>query len=500
MKQGPLILGISLCGAGLLLGIVARHLADGRRPAPFVSREIHNSFATTSEKSPTPPLRSADTLETLAGLDDGERYGRLAAWLIDADAVEIAAFWESYVPLKDRSNDVIDLVFIHWTRLDPQAAIASVAGTPDEHHAWWAWACKDPAKALAAAVGTDHVKSVAWGIGEFHPAWMRQHFDEIPESARGSALSGLRKWGDGENPEAMLKFNKEHGLELDDASYKALIDTDPWAALDWARENDRPGSRDSGDIGSFISRMAEENPEGLALIAEQAPSGEARRMMEAAVFENLLKTDPSAAMEQAKNTDVPRTAAERLAAVGMSLVKTDPEQAFEMADRLLTVFPDAMMLMNTIQIPNGRGGGWGTAVPGVSELMDSLLFQDPAKLMDIVSSIRSNTPKSDYAFEKLSDRWVEQDVAAYAEWVKKLSDPDARSRAITKVVSQLQHDGQYRDAADWSLGITGSNRINDLQFMFNNWGQKNLPEAREWLESADLPADEKPRISNAFGP
>jgi hypothetical protein len=197
VKKTPFFLILGLSGAGLLSGLAARRLTlepataalkpppvETTTPAAVKTPQSSDSKASKS----APPLgerrRSVDTLETLATLDGGSLYARLADWLMDASEQDIAAYWATYQNGK-RTNDLTDLVFLNWTRLNPQAAIAATAGGKDEHYAWWAWACHDPKASLAAAIATnpDRVNNVTWGIGEFHPEWLRAHFKELPESA-----------------------------------------------------------------------------------------------------------------------------------------------------------------------------------------------------------------------------------------------------------------------------------------------------------------------------
>lgn len=385
--------------------------------------ESSSPKAIVATATPVSKSRSTDTLETLARLPHVELYSRLAAWLVDASEQDIAAYWEDYRKKEfiedfDDIDSIPQLVFLNWIRVDRSAAMAAVAGTSDEGYAWAVWACHDPQGSLAAALvaGPEHVRNVASGLGEFQPGWMRQHFNEIPEAARESALIGLLGTGDAQNPLEMLKFAKEHGIGSEDSTFNALVNKDPWAALDWAKEN-RTG------LDTLVSQMAEERPDDLARLAAQSPSGEAKRMMEAALFANLIKTDPAEALAQAKAADVPRVVAERCAAVGFALVKTDPEQGFEMAGRLLAAYPDATRGRNLIQIPEGEFGGLETSLGGVTELMDALLIQDPARLMDIIFASAPVIPAEYDAFREYSYRWMRSDPAAYLEWMKRQTKP-----------------------------------------------------------------------------
>ncbi len=428
MKNSPLFLILGLSGAGLLSGLAARRMTYSVvRPVleskPASVREIPVKSAPAPAKPAVPRQQTSDTLESLSALPHGELYSRLAAWLVDACEPEIAACWEDYRKREfiedfDDIDSIPQLVFINWIRVDRSAAMATAAGTLDEGYAWAAWACHDPQGALTAALaaGPEHVRSVASGLGEFRPAWLRQHFNTIPEDARKWAFVGLSGTGDAQNPLEMLKFAREHGIDSEDSTFKALVNKDPWAALDWAKEN-RTG------LDTLVSQMAEERPDDLVRLAAQSPSGEAKRMMEAALFANLIKTDPGEALAQAKAAEVPRVVAERCAAVGLALVKADPEQAFEMVGRLLAAYPDATGERNLIQIPTGQLSAQSTSVEGVDKLLDALLFHDPARLMDIIVANSPVVPVEYDTFREFSSLWQRRDVTAYVEWMKRQTDP-----------------------------------------------------------------------------
>jgi len=490
-QKSTIFIVTGLCAAGLFSGMGARHLTVSQglskeKTAGSVSEKQRVKIPHSSPAAPVPVARSTDTLETLAALDDGELYSRLALWLVDADEKEIGTYWEIYRKGK-RCPETSTLIFLSWTRLNPQAAFAA-AGSEDAESVWRAWACNDPAKALVAAraAGGKPVENVISGLAQFHPAWLREHFDRIPQEMRQAAISALRKSGDSENPLEMLRFCDAHGMNFDPATFSNLVSKDPWAALEW-------GKKDRQAMEILVSQMTEDSPEGLARLAAQSPPGEMRRTLETGLFANLIKTDPEAAFAEAKSIEVPRIAAERCAAVGLALVKSDPAKAFEMAERLYAVCPDAIMKKQPLELP-GSSGSSLTGVRGVNEFMKSLMLQDPAKVMNLVTASSQVGSDDAYSFDELSDFWLQRDVQAYAGWVKDQGDPATRRGGIRKVIDQLQKDGQYRDAADWALALPDINRLNDIQFMFNNWGQKNGDEARAWLKSADLPEEEKLRI------
>lgn len=511
MKKSSTLLLLGLCAAGLLSGFAARRLTWQQVSLPASHGTAGKPAKTPPAVAPansTPPVnvaiprvRSTDTLETLAALDDGTLYRRLAHWLMDASEQDIAAYWESHRG-KKRGNDIAELIFIHWTRLNPLEAIGAVAGSKDESYAWRAWACHDPQGSLAAAVaaGPEQVKNVAAGIGEFHPEWLRANLDRIPESARADALSKLAKWEDNGNPLETLEFLKKYGSGLDLGALKALIRKDPFAAFDWLKENpgtqghqyDRNGNRYM-PMDVLFTTMVEERPDELERLAARTPSGELKRKMESALFGNLLKADPEAAIQQAASTESPRIAAERFAAVGLGLVTTDPEKAMEIARRLFAIYPDALEFVDIIDYPNGSNHR-STSIPGAQKLMDALLAHDPAEVLE--ASVLPADQSSDVParFYRLAHQWARHDPAAYSNWVNRQFDPNIRDSASGVMINQLQDKHLYAEAARWAMTSEKTRAIN-LSNLFRTWKTENSDEALKWLESSGLSEAEKIKLN-----
>lgn len=509
VKKNRTFLLAGLCVAGFLCGFAGKRLAGGGPDAASGAHAAGNhETRAAAETADDPPastrpkpgaakastLRSTDTLETILALGDQETYGRLALWMLDASEQDIAAYWQSYRQKQDRSNDIADLIFINWTRLNPQGAIAAAAGTPNEQHAWWAWACHDPQTALATVLATkpDRLNNVAWGIGEFHGDWLRAHFDEIPEDGRRMAIMGLTKWDDGAEPLDTLKFLKEHDAGFNTGIFNSLVRKDPWAAFDWIQES---GGKETSKYGgtydtmsTFVKTMAEVHPDVLERLARQTPSGELKRKMEAALFDNLLLTDPEAAIEQAKATKAPRIAVERLAAAGLSLVAKDPDRAFEMAESMFATSPDALMSRTTVTYPNG-GSSSEADNEEASRFMNALLAKDPARVMAMNPPQSDASPHGSSGFSQLAGKWAEQDLVGYSEWVNQQTDPAIREPAAIAVINQLQGEQQYADAVEWAMSLNRS-REGYLRSLYRNWSRTNPDEALQWLESSNLPETE----------
>ena len=503
------------CAAGLLAGIGAKHLAVGSHrgvsPDPtssanggLASRENSGDPASVAAHVPKPGggPHSADTLETVLSLDAKNNYGRLALWMIDASEADIAAYWQRFRQQKNPDNDIVDLIFINWTRLDPRAAIAAATGTDNEQHAWWAWACHAPQAALAAAIAgkPNRVKNVAWSIGEFHPDWLRAHFDEIPLDARKMAITGLTKRGDGGDPLATLNFLEQHHAGLDDELFKSLVIKDPYAAYDWIRK-DREVSNDPFDFDpktDFVKTLNETHPEVLEQLAKQAPSGALKRQMEAALFENLLRSDPEAAIEQAKTTEAPIVAAQRLAAAGLSLIRSDPDRAFALAENLFSPSKNPLLADIKVECPGGDSTTWSKD-PQVSQFMNGLIVEDPARVMSMaVANLTEGGPYGGfYQFNTLAQNWAQRDVLGYAEWVNQQSDPAVYDKAAGNVVSELKELGNYVDAAEWALTLDQS-RADQLVNLLESWQSQDPAEVQRWLESANLPESEKQQLKANF--
>jgi hypothetical protein len=506
MKSSPLLIA-ALCAAGLLTGAAARRFspppaapADAVAPSRGAATS-ENSIASAAHSTTRPArsgaapmlphLRSTDSLADLLALADADLYTRLAAWMTDATEPDIAAFWKSYGPRQGRSNDITDLVFLNWARLDPRAAIAGSSG---DQHAWWAWACHDPAAALAEALAhaPDHSHHVAWGIGEFHPEWLRAHYHELNEKDQSHALQGMEKWSDGQDPLAAMEFMKGIGHSVDEGTFKALIRKDPWAALDWIKENPERNGSDDQRMQLVIDTMARERPDDLARLAQQTPSGATKLKIESALFANLLQTDPQAALAQAQQTKAPRIAAERLAYIGLESVKSNPDQAFARAKELFAACPDALTMYAMTEFPGRNTIGNEIPIPSAQALFGKLMVQDPARTLDLTIGLKAS--EFGDSFSQLAQQWIERDSSAYIQWISGQSDSLLRFQGTAFVMSHLQQNGDYAEAAEVGAGMTGRDGFDPLANTIANWKRNDPEAAAEWLESTDLPAARKAQI------
>lgn len=440
----------------------------------------------------TASTRSGDSLETILKIDPVAEYGRLALWMLDAGPDDIAAYWDHYRARPNRSNDINDLIFINWARIDPEAAVAKSAGTPDEHYAWWAWGCHDPATALAEvqARNPDRINNVTWALGEFHAEWAREHFEEIPEAYRDNVFRGMVKWDDAADPALILDFMAEQGRGTDARMFKSLVRKDPWAAYDRVIES---GGKDSMAYGGdhpmdlLISNMAEIHPDLLERMAQLTRPGELKRKMEASAFDSLLQKEPAEAIRQAMEEKAPAIAAERLAKTGAALLETDPDRAFDMAERIFDLPRAAWSGEVRIDNENGYQSRGGSSVGG--EFLTGLVARDPRRTMEVAMASGESSPR---AVERVAGLWANQDLYGFSEWVSAQQPSESRSAAAELLVHRLSNDGMHADAMAW---CASEERLRPhLQRLFQQWHQNDPAAAREWAASAVLPESERKQI------
>ena len=497
MKSRPLALVCAFGAAGLLVGYGGKFLLRGSREVIPAPPGDHRD----AKPGPVGLPRSRDTLESLAALNDKSLYVRLARWMATASGQEIAAYWEIHRRQGPRDHEITELTLINWTRLDPQAAIDSASTTGDGQSAWQAWACTNPQAALTAAIAADSdcLMRVARAIEKYHPGWLRLHFDMLPDSVRASVFKEMKS-GDDPNPLAAVEFLKTNHQRIDREVLGALIRKDPKSAYAWFRNNGRELDRSfqvrGWALDYFAKTLNECHPEALAEIARQAPAGEFKRSMESVLFDNLLKSDPQLATEQAKAETAPRIATQRLAAVGLSVVNKDPDTAIDLLKLMLPFCGrPTLTLPNRIKFSGEYG-------PGVYSLVEQLAISKPEEMMELAISQGGASNDRMISFSQVSQRWAQEDLNAYADWINQQADPAVRAPAEDVLISGLQCKRQYATAAEWVMSSEASQSRN-LESFLRAWREDQPENALQWLESANISPAKKQQLqrnTKPFGP
>ena len=484
-----------LCLAGLVCGFTGKRLVvRGGDSSPSAVTAV--AVPVISETPPaTAVFSSQDSVESLLALEDAMLYGRLALWLPDADESSVSAFWQSYGQREKPDYKITRLVFIRWTLLNPQSAIAA-CGKQDPHHGWRALAINDPGAALAEVMDENRVfvYEVVSAIAEFHPSWLRAHFEQIPEDAKESALSIMRIQDDSSDPMAIMEFAQKYGhTELIGTAFRALSQKSPLAARDWILNHQELAWNSLGGpdyaIELLIQGLEPSQMIDLEQMAALEPPGQRRRMMDAIIFKNLAGTDPEAALATAIATEAPRIAANRMAEVGKNLVHSNPEKAFEVAALLFSGSPGAIDESIKVVHPNGKT----TLLEGDSREMNDFIHalgtKNPSRTLEIILPTETCANKS-WAVSSITGIWADRDLAGFTEWVNKQADSQVREPAARLVVRQLERMQQYGEALEWAMSLASPAESRpDATYL--KWKESNPQDAQDWLNSANLPPERK---------
>lgn len=509
MKSLPIILSISavagLFGGLLLGGVTGRNSKTSTSQNAGPDRVAVSSRSLraldSSPKSAHP--RSSDTLESLLTAPPDELYSRLALWLMTADEAEIAAYWDQFIAGDEQPRPILDLIMIGWTRVNPEGAIAAVKGTSYEHFAWWASTCHNPARALAFALAekTEHLSSVMWGLGEFHPKWVRENWDTLPENSRNGTLPGIVKWAPTDDPMATIDFLKESGRMPPLGMLRYLVRQDPQAAYDWFAANSSELGRQYGSADSAYSligqALAKDAPELLDDLIAKIPPGNQRFQLESAAIAQLVKNDPNAALLRARANSDPALATHFMAKIGLEFARYDPDQAFDLMNEILAKTPEAL------HPPVVRNGETETPQTPyfhseVPSLLSDLTSRDPARTVE--NLLKMEDP---YIHTKttadVARAWAQKDVDGLREWVDQ--NPSKLPESAEMLVpGYMAAQGRVGEALDWSLTRHPADLPGQIPHLFQNWNRKSPTEAQQWLQSADLSADQRQQFDTVVNP
>lgn len=514
--RSPSYLLLALAGFGLMAGFGAARLSgtDGESAVGSARQggKSKESGETTVGKSggseigkpkltlikPAALPKSADTVESLLQLNRGPLYARLGLWLLDASEEEMSAFWDGYHTREDPNDTIKDLLFTQWGKKNAAGMLEAAKRTGHEVPAMWSWAMSDPQGMLAYIDGkSDMMRNYGLrGLAYFHPELAEEMLAKDPKLKDTFHIYEMAEQLSGGDPEKELEFlGKFPGYEyMSRGALKKWAAQDPHRAFDWLKQ--RGTTDDSGLRKVFLETLKEEQPEVLASLAADLPSGSERREIEAAAFSHLAKTDPEKAAQEARSIEVPRLAAERFAELGKSMVAEQPEQALALLEELFEKCPDATIRRSWVQYPAGGGGG-GLGVTGVSEFLTKLTSWDPGRTLETVMNLESQSMTADQTPfyhgrnsgpDQVAGQWARQDLDGLTTWTEGQDDPELRDMGALAVAYQLQQQRDYEGAAEWANSLSQENqRQSSLASTFSNWASHDRESARQWLDQAELP-------------
>lgn len=362
---------------------------------------------------------------------------KLPSFLARADAAQLKAFAE-----KAAAGDAVmpgawELIFARWAELDPQALIAfgnanTGGSNPMKFSAygvnvavWQAWARYDFKAAAAAAIA-----SKSPGIPRAEIA------GEGGAGADPALLAALRGEPDPAELAAVVKDNPAGLMGLlpkypnqQDKLLKTWAESDPAAALAWARSAKTVRDRQSGSAAVF-EVWAKSDPAAAAAAAGQLPAGAVANEACAKVAAAMASTDPKAAADWARSrlSGVAKTRA--LAEVLGSLGTGNPTLAREILEETG---------WQTARTHNwdSAANDWKMRDPkaaAVRDILKTTAATDPGEALRLYTKTgpdwTNNDPSViDKDMKAVLADWIRKDPAAALHWAE-TSDPAARAGAI----------------------------------------------------------------------
>ena len=492
-----LLISLAMAIVGYFVGSAGRNLQAQDSGTKNESDSSANQRGRSGLTVVPSTIKSADTVAILSKLPAPELYDRLALWLLDASPSDMQEFWSEYTLRDDHTNDLNDLVFINWTRIDPEAAIAASTGTDFAHYPWWAWACHEPQKALKEVLARyegkknqDRIGEVMWGIGEFHPEWLREHIDELPEKwMRDRALMGYTKWADTENPRESIEFLKERGWSIDKKTLTAFALESPLEAYQIALDlqSDRSNYGASQLPDQLIDSLAKQDPALLDEILANTNSPVGKMKIQIKQFEEVLKSDPEAAEKKIEKMPDSWIKQDLLAAMGNHYLKTDPLKAVEFAAQIFQSKEDPTSRYTYTFRESGRSG-YGNSNQEVLQLRDELVRSHPE---EFINALVPTDEESSGQYLSIASSWASQDLPAFAEWVTGQDHPDVYKSSARLVVSGLANKAHYEEAMDWAQSIASKSEDKrrhsyEISGTYEKWFKADPDAAINWKENASL--------------
>ena len=486
MKETRVYLMIVMAGLGFAAGFATHRMTvSAAMPADVEPEGKTREEAPKAQVAVVPDFpRSTDTAAGLLELDRASLAGRLGLWLMDASEAEIAEFWAEYGKRKPPDRWSATLVFHYWTKLNPSAAMEVARRDGVEEAAMAGWIMHDPASALASTEGRDrrvrdHARYV---LTLYHPERGMKMARNDPENAHMLDLETIADVIAKDDPEEAMDFLLEMGQSHFTTALERWTREDPEAATAWILEH-----RDKTELlVAFLGTLELEHPERMKELASELPDGVTKRTIEKRIFDKLVKSDPTAALEEARKAPVPRLAAEQFSAVGRAMIRENPQAALGVMKELFAACPDAAARATGSITPQGMDSV-ERGVTGVDAFLGDLVAWDAAATMAAAVSLpgeRDGLFMNDRdAMNTVARLWVERDPVALAEWCGAQEDAAIRDAGIKEAVGKLSEQGRYDESLHWAL------QGEDWQArdVFLAWVKADRDAAAGWLNEAEVP-------------
>ncbi|MBK1882554.1 hypothetical protein JIN85_09010 [Luteolibacter pohnpeiensis] len=451
-------------------------------------------FTKNSGNSIPSDLRSYDSLDDLMALNEDDLFPRLALWLVDAGPADYEDCWHALSEKTTPNTRMLDMLFIRWTSDDPIAAIQAAEGTSFSHIPWWGWSKNDPTAAYEYACEhqPDQLGQILYGIGQREPEMAMRLLQMNPDAGKnGLPVRGIIEGLTNTDPEAAVKFSFENQSYLDSKPLEAWLREDPVAALKWIFEK-QTAIRGINTVET-LKTLERENPDQLPQLADSLPHGNLRRQVESMIFQQLIRSDPEKAMEQARANPSKKIAAQQLAQIAESNLKDDPARSLEIFTEMLEDKVDAIS-SKKIEYQDGASseGGGGE----MASLIQGLIQTDPEGTLNAALSVQGDAyTQTTY---NMLYQWGTTDSTALAEWAIHVDSPSIQKSALEVVYSKYKGQGDLGAFIPTIEQIAGKNRQSIMRQFISGWYSDNPDAASAWFSQANLSAEDREALSPTF--
>ncbi len=285
--------------------------------------------------------------------------------------------------------------------------------------------------------------------------------------------------------------SKQDQLDFYRGLYGVWGESDPEAALEFAKSNLAAGTLQSDVIGIAVNKWAADHPREAWVWAEQNLSGPIKERALADLMIGWTRRAPNVAADWLAGTGL--TSQPLFNAVASTWAEQDPAGAAAWATTLeegkakLTAKvaiasewasqnPAEAAAFFTPEITNGGNQNLAIAIT------DIWASNDPAETADWIRQLPAGDGRNEAA-ATLATVWAASDIRAAVAWSATLSDAAMRRQVITHIGTTwgaIEPDS----ALDWLATLPPADAAEGITGAFYSWAGTDPVGLREWVDSA----------------
>ena len=436
----------------------------------------------------------ASAMKHIEALEDaGDRKSALVAAFVGASEIDPAQAFAALKTVPGVSRDHYHEVFDNWAETDPiAAATAALTVTSNEERraalkiVGREWGEQDPqavlqwleGAALSASERQSIQKSALDGLIRRDPVAALELMPGLDTTMRNRLLPDTIRQLARKNPEAALEWiqNEPESYVKSKVVREAigqLADKLPMETLELARTN--PEIKDNA-VGTAFSRLTREDlPLALKTLKEWEGDPMYRQAL-TNVAHSYAREDSEKAMIWAESLPADNKGEALRSIIESVVYNEDPQSAIKYLDRLSS---------------EENSGNLQSAVSTISQRW---VERDPAAAADWLQNFRGLDENGEQrAYSSLTNRWAQDDPIGASEWIAGLPESKGRDSAASVLAHRIRRDDPERAIA-WAESISDDNNRNQtLQSVYREWMQTDPDSAMQSLNSSTLPEQTKSR-------